>query len=342
MNPKALWYGHEIQQLVKAITEQQGIDVELLLASTGISVEQLQDPSLRLSTEQEGRIYGQVAKYNRDPYLAIEQGRKLGVNHYGVLGQAMLGASTLREALLLMQKYSSIISWAMSMQLRFETYNSEDVVSIALQTGTATEKNVAFELENIIASVHTIINQIVLAPVNFTAIQLTTKQYTENLEPYQQLFNCPIEFNADSTKIIINRALLRKRLPYAAPELSELRVQLCQKVLDSYHQQHGLVNAARKFIEDYQQGVPTLKQTAEHFHRSERTLRRQLTELNTSYQQLIDQYRYQQAKQHLENSSYTTEAIAKLLGFSDSRSFRTAFKRYSGKTPSEYRKLLQD
>ncbi|WOH36746.1 AraC family transcriptional regulator ligand-binding domain-containing protein [Thalassotalea fonticola] len=340
MNPEALWYGHEIQQLVKALTEQQGVDVALLLASTGISAELLQDPSLRLSIEQEGKIYGQVAKYNRDPYLAIEQGKRLGVNHYGVLGQAMLGANTLREALLLMQKYSSIISWAMSMQLRYETYNGEDVVSIALQTGAATEKNVAFELENIIASVHTIINQIVLAPVNFTAIQLTTKQYVDNLQPYQQLFKCAIEFNAKTTKIIINRALLRKRLPYAAPELSELRVQLCQKVLDSYHQQHGLVNAVRKYIEDSQQGVPTIKQAAEQFHRSERTLRRQLTELNTSYQQLLDGYRYEQAKQHLGNSSYNTETIAKLLGFSDSRSFRKAFKRYSGKTPSEFRKHL--
>ncbi|WNC68847.1 AraC family transcriptional regulator ligand-binding domain-containing protein [Thalassotalea nanhaiensis] len=339
MNPSALWYGHEIQQLVKALTEQQHVDIDILLATTGLTAKQLRDPGLRISIEQEEQIYGQIAKYNSDPYLAIEQGKSLGVNHYGVLGQAMLGANTFREALLLMQKYSSIISWQLSMQLKYETYQGQDVLTIGLQTGAGDDRSVAFELENTIASIHTLLNQIVVAPVNFSAIELSTGQYADDLKPYQDLFNCPITFNAPATKMIIKRSLLRKRLPYAAPELSELRIQLCQKTLDSYSQQHGLVNALLTFISGYEQGIPTLKQSAEQFHRSERTMRRQLSELNTSYQQLIDQYRFDQAKQYLTNSTYTTETMAQLLGYSDSRSFRTAFKRWSGKTPSEYRAL---
>jgi AraC-like DNA-binding protein len=337
MNPGALWHGHEIQQLVKALTDKQGIDIKILLSGTDLSAEQFKDPSLRISIEQEELIYSQVATSNNDPYLAIEQGSRLGVNHFGVLGQAMLGANTLREALLIMSKYSSVISWSLIIQLDFEKFQGEDIIAITLQTGGAVDKNRAFELESTIASIHTLLNQIVLSPINFTLVELSTKQYADDLTPYEVLFNCPIIFDANVTRIILNRSLLRKRLPYATPELQALRIQLCQKTMGLFKQKSGLINALQTYFTTFEYGVPSITQAAEHFHRSERTLRRQLNDLETSFQTLIDNYRFEKAKDDLTNSLYTIETIAKIQGFSDSRSFRTAFKRWSGKTPSQFR-----
>ena len=67
------------------------------------------------------------------------------------------------------------------------------------------------------------------------------------------------------------------------------------------------------------------------------TLRRRLTEEGTSYSHLLDQVRNDLARQYLDASTFTVDDIAELLGFTDTANFRSSFKRWNGKTPSEYR-----
>jgi len=84
-------------------------------------------------------------------------------------------------------------------------------------------------------------------------------------------------------------------------------------------------------------GVPTLEQAAKQFNMAARTLRRQLSSLGASWQALTDEFRFKEARHYLLNTRYTLEAIAPMLGYSDVRSFRTAFKRWAHTTPSEFR-----
>lgn len=74
---------------------------------------------------------------------------------------------------------------------------------------------------------------------------------------------------------------------------------------------------------------------------SRRTLVRQLADHGTSYTDLLRQTRYRTAIHHLRYSSQTVEDIAFLLGFSECAPFVRAFRRWSGHSPSEYRRLHQ-
>lgn len=73
-------------------------------------------------------------------------------------------------------------------------------------------------------------------------------------------------------------------------------------------------------------------------HRSERTLRRHLQQLNTSFQHLLDEVRYDKARQLLLNTDLPIYLIAEQLGYSETASFRHAFQRWSGLAPSELRR----
>ena len=72
-------------------------------------------------------------------------------------------------------------------------------------------------------------------------------------------------------------------------------------------------------------------------HCSPRTLRRHLHELGTHYQELLDELRFERAKQLLAEDQLPIYQIAEILGFSETASFRHAFLRWSGVAPSHFR-----
>jgi len=47
--------------------------------------------------------------------------------------------------------------------------------------------------------------------------------------------------------------------------------------------------------------------------------------------------RYASASRYLSSTGLTVNAIAGQLGYADARSFRTAFRRWSGMTPAAFR-----
>ena len=81
----------------------------------------------------------------------------------------------------------------------------------------------------------------------------------------------------------------------------------------------------------------TLEQVADNFHQSSRTLRRHLRAQGVSYQSILDEVRYAEAKRYLSSTHLTVEAIGSSLGYSDVRSFRVAFKRWAGIAPAAWR-----
>lgn len=83
--------------------------------------------------------------------------------------------------------------------------------------------------------------------------------------------------------------------------------------------------------------MPSLSEVAELLHLSPRTLRRRLDDLGTSYNALLSTVRKRIAVRYLVNTAMTTEEIAELLNYSDAANFRHAFKRWTGRSPREYR-----
>ncbi len=78
----------------------------------------------------------------------------------------------------------------------------------------------------------------------------------------------------------------------------------------------------------------TLEQTAAELGMSRRTLTRQLSAENTTFQCLKDQVRREQAMEMIQNGGAPIAQIAHDLGFSDASSFCRAFRSWTGTTPS--------
>jgi AraC-like DNA-binding protein len=68
-----------------------------------------------------------------------------------------------------------------------------------------------------------------------------------------------------------------------------------------------------------------------------RTLQRRLKTLETSFNELLGETRFELAKVKLKSGTWSTQRVSRELGYSDDAHFVRAFKRWSGKTPGGFR-----
>lgn len=81
---------------------------------------------------------------------------------------------------------------------------------------------------------------------------------------------------------------------------------------------------------------------AEELNLSKRTLQRRLQQQHINFAQLRDQVRFHFSIDYLIDQNISIDSISGSLDFSDRTSFTNAFKRWTGLSPSTFRKLFRD
>ena len=77
---------------------------------------------------------------------------------------------------------------------------------------------------------------------------------------------------------------------------------------------------------------------ASNFNLSTRNLQRKLKEEGTNYLQIVEAVRKDLSVNYLKNSQYQVKDIAYMLGYNEPAAFLRAFKRWTGKTPAEFKR----
>ena len=93
-------------------------------------------------------------------------------------------------------------------------------------------------------------------------------------------------------------------------------------------------------VEKLSTGLVSKQQVADGLNISSRSLDLKLVGENTNLQQVLDSTRQSLASGYMEQSGISITEIAYLLGFSDAANFTRAFKRWSGKSPSDFRRSI--
>ena len=333
----------EIRLMLRDLVEQQGARPERILAGTGVPARLLENPAQRLTLEQELALYTRIACCNTDPLLGIRTGARLSLPNYGMLGHAMMGAATVNEALQLLTEFAPLVSWASHSQLLAESHAGEPGKCLVLFPTAVNALAAELEIESTFASLQALFNDLAGEPVLFAAIEMRHANRAADGAAYRDMFGCEVSFDCDRNALLIPRTLLSRRLPHPQPQYRELFRDLCRQEMSALAQDRGLVGIIRSLIQIGEDGaVPGLDQVAAHFNQSSRTLRRQLRALGVSYQGLLDEVRYAEARRYLSATRLTVDSIALRLGYADARGFRAAFKRWSGMAPVDYRRGAAD
>jgi AraC-like DNA-binding protein len=334
---RQLLNSYEIRLMLRDLVERQGVQLDHILAGSGISSRLLDNPAQRFTLEQELLIYTRIAHRNKDPLLGIRTGARLSLSNYGMLGHAMIGAATVNEALQLLTEFAPLVSWASHSRLTLEEYAGTPCKCLSIFPTAVDAQAAELEIESTFASLQALFNDLVGEPIRFAAIEISHANQGADLRPYRDMFHCDVSFGGSRNALLIPRALLSRRLPHPQPEYRTLFRDLCRRDMSDLAQDRGLVGTIKSLIQVGGGTVPTLDQVASHFNQSSRTLRRHLQALGVSYQGLLDEVRYAEARRYLASTQLTVDSIAKHLGYADARSFRAAFKRWTGVAPATYR-----
>jgi AraC-like DNA-binding protein len=130
-------------------------------------------------------------------------------------------------------------------------------------------------------------------------------------------------------------------IPAADQRLCRTLKKYFEQISHDSAQEKGLVASVRKTVTELMSdGNPKLAQVAKKLAMGPRTLQRRLKEYEVDFKKLVEETRYRLAVSYLRDSRNTLMEIAFLLGYSEVSAFNRAFKRWTGSTPLDYRRML--
>jgi len=160
-------------------------------------------------------------------------------------------------------------------------------------------------------------------------------------EAYQRTLGCPVVLGRSEMRLYFNREVLDYPLWQSEPELLHLHEQLALEKLQELARYDLVADVRRAIGASLESGDTSLESVAAELGIPARRLRTQLSEADTSFQQVLSDYRCRLSKRLLAQTSESIEQIVYLTGFSEPSTFYRAFKRWTNQTPVEYRKRKQ-
>ena len=316
--------------LVLDTFKAQGLPSEALLAGSGICAADLSRADTRITTNQEMRVCANAVALRRDVGLVL--GRQMHVSAYGMLGYALLTSATFGDALRLALRYPALLGTLFKLSLEADG----ERIWFTAADYRETPAMQMFNVELCLASLKVICDDLLGQPLALLGarFEYSAPDYRAR---YSECFACPLQFDAGTNAFAFDKRWLDQPLPLADAVTHQAMAERCRKQNLEFTGRQAWLGRIRQLLTSQLGAAPGIEGLAAQMNCSPRTLRRHLHDMGCSYQELLDELRFERAKQWLAADELPIYRIAEQLGFSETASFRHAFVRWSGVAPSQFR-----
>jgi AraC-like DNA-binding protein len=295
------------------------------------------DPDERVPISTVHELLAGAIVLTGDEDIGLKAAREIVPGDYGALEYAARSAPTWGDAANATGRYMRLINDA----LRFSV--------------TVEGERAVIQLDSVIP--------LPRAPADFqsAAFHISSQHFWESQEEldYEVWFTHPEPQNRREYELTFPGAVFRFGAPFsgftaparylttpvrsADPNLHALIRKHAEAMLAELPRAHSLTERVRALLaEQLAQGTPSLGQIARQVSMSERTLARHLEDEGTTYKSLLEDLRRRLALRYVRRSELPFSEIAALLGFSQTAAFHRAFRRWTGRTPLDYRRSPLD
>ena len=308
-----------------------GLDTAALCQGLGFVPDDLESVGFRVSHAQCAQLIRRVLMRLRSPALGLQFGASVNMVSWGLACLGFMASASSRE----------LLEFAIAFQRaagRLPVLRGEERGQHFCLVGQAHfhDKDVAaFLVDETFTALVQICRQVVGPHFNPRQVDLVIERPVHGAV-YEDVFRCPVRFGQVENRVYFPAE------PYAvrtadARVMREVRRQLAPATEEDAAMselQAAVVLAIRRNLA----GPPPLAELAASLHTSERTLRRRLAALGQSYASLQAEQRRARALSLITHSSRSVQEIALECGFADARTLQRAVKRWTGCSPTEYRR----
>ncbi len=155
---------------------------------------------------------------------------------------------------------------------------------------------------------------------------------------YDRIFRVPVAFESDMNAMLIDEAWIYHpiaRQPLYVFGILNEHADTLLKSLEKSKSIRGRVESL--LIPILHTGELSMTQVAKKMGLSRPTLYRKLKDEGVRYEKVLDNLRHKMALHYLNNKKVSVNQVAYLIGFSNPSAFSHAFKRWTGRSPSQRR-----
>lgn len=326
-------------EYLRLIAEQlrtSGASVEEWLRRSETLASELSDPDRFLPYPQVRRLVLAALAIAREPALGLFIGERLVASTHGMVGAAAVNASTVAQALDIVEKYARLRSPLIAISHEIGPREGRVIFTEAIPLGDIQRPL----LEAIVLSVKNVLDEITMGTCEVRAVAFAFDK-PDYAALAEDVFRCKVRYGQKWTGFSASPEVLELPLKLADPVAFDEAARICQRELERIAAQQSTGARVRRLLLEKQTGFPSLQVTARLFHMTPRTLHRRLVEEGTSYRELLESVRHTLAVEHIKSGHFSLEEIAYRLGYTDFANFRRAFKRWEGVAPSMYRTRLE-
>lgn len=172
----------------------------------------------------------------------------------------------------------------------------------------------------------------------FLPIKAYMPTYQKELEStYSKVFNCPTYKN-ETYSLTFGNQHLSTPIITANYNLQQLLLNHVANSDNQYDKHGEFSRAVFNFLtsNSYLFSI-SIDFVAAHFNISIRSLQRKLKQEGVSYNQIVEEVKKSLAIHYIEYGNSTVKVIAHMLGYAETSGFVRAFKKWTGKTPTQFK-----
>ncbi len=291
------------------------------------------DSSARCEVREWEALMAAAEAQLQDPLLALTLSAELKPRHAGLMGFLAMTSGTLRDVGGVVARFHHLLNDIETVEAYVE--GTHFVLEVRQMTPTRSNR----------------LTLLTLGSWVWYARWLTGRDdmrfHVDLMQPpppaidqHWAFFGGELRFNQPRNALRGDRDYLKLTVTQQEPLVNRILQQQAQAQLDRLSSRLGsfLHRLERLLKGQLHQGEVTLAALASELNMSPRTLQNRLEASGMNFRTVVDRVRQSQAESYLRDSGLPLIEIALRLGFANQTSFHHAFKRWTGKSPGEYRR----
>jgi AraC-like DNA-binding protein len=323
-----------IARLAYAFARRAGVELKPLLKKAGLTDQQIEDRSARLTVHHQIQFLNLAANSLGDELLGFHLALSSDLRELGMLFYVPASSETLGDALQRVARYSSIVNEGLSLKFLEE----EDIRMVFEYVGVARHSD-RHQIEFFLTVLIRLCRRLTGVRLTPRRARITHRRSNQDGSELAAYLGGNITFGARADELTFVGSTKDMAVTSADPYLNELLVANCEQALAHRPTNRGTFRATveNAIVPLLPHGKVRASEVATRLGLSQRTSARRLALEGVTFSELLECLRVDLARQYLSDPGISVSRIAWLLGYQEVSAFTHAFKRWTGKTPREAR-----